>query len=155
MLPCSPPVTLPKSGIELRSPALQADSLPTEAPGKLTCHSSNSKLIHFFSLPSSLVQQLLHLPTPNTCLDHTCDSHCTSSSSPTLANTHLRAWHVPGAVCAVHLPSHLTCFVLIPVSPSVVSWPEPSWVTMGRPWGFGAGKQKGGRYCPFFPSPGC
>ena len=33
-LPYSPPVDLPKPGIEPRSPALQADSLSSEPPGK-------------------------------------------------------------------------------------------------------------------------
>ena len=33
-LPCTPPGDLPNPGIELRSPALQADSLPAESPGK-------------------------------------------------------------------------------------------------------------------------
>ena len=33
-LPCPPPGDLPNPGIEPRSPALQADSLPTEPPGK-------------------------------------------------------------------------------------------------------------------------
>ena len=33
-LPCSPPENLPNPGIEPRSPALQADSLPFEPPGK-------------------------------------------------------------------------------------------------------------------------
>ena len=33
-LPCPPPANLPKSAIEPRSPALQADSLPAELPGK-------------------------------------------------------------------------------------------------------------------------
>ena len=32
VLPCPPPGELPNSGIELRSPALQVDSLPTEPP---------------------------------------------------------------------------------------------------------------------------
>ena len=49
----------------------------------------------------------------------------------------------------------LPCLVLIPVSPLVVSWLEPIWVNMGRPWGFGAGEQEGGRYNPIFLSPGC
>jgi len=35
VLPCSPPGDLPNPGIEPRSPALQADSLPSELPGKL------------------------------------------------------------------------------------------------------------------------
>ena len=33
-LPCSPPGSLPDPGIEPASPALQADSLPFEPPGK-------------------------------------------------------------------------------------------------------------------------
>ena len=33
-LPCPPPGDLPNPGIELRSPTLQADSLPPESPGK-------------------------------------------------------------------------------------------------------------------------
>jgi len=33
-LPWLPPGDLPNPGIELRSPALQADSLPSEPPGK-------------------------------------------------------------------------------------------------------------------------
>ena len=35
-LPCPPPGDLPNPGIELRSPALQEDSLPSEPPGKLS-----------------------------------------------------------------------------------------------------------------------
>ena len=33
-LPCPPPGDLPNPGIKARSPALQADSLPSEPPGK-------------------------------------------------------------------------------------------------------------------------
>ena len=33
-LPCPPPGALPNPGIEPRSPTLQADSLPTEPPGR-------------------------------------------------------------------------------------------------------------------------
>ena len=33
-LPCPPPGDLPNPGVELRSPALQTDSLPTVPPGK-------------------------------------------------------------------------------------------------------------------------
>ena len=45
-LPCPPPGDLPDPGIELRSPILQADSLPTEPSGKSPKNSkrpSNSK----------------------------------------------------------------------------------------------------------------
>ena len=38
-LPCPPPGDLPNAGIEPRSPALQADSLPSEPPGKPNCNS--------------------------------------------------------------------------------------------------------------------
>ena len=34
-LPCPPPGYLPNPGVESRSPALQADSLPVEPPRKL------------------------------------------------------------------------------------------------------------------------
>ena len=34
-LPCPPPGDLPNPGIKPRSPALQADSLPSEPPGML------------------------------------------------------------------------------------------------------------------------
>ena len=33
-LPCPPPGDLPNPGVEPRSPALQADSLPAEPPGE-------------------------------------------------------------------------------------------------------------------------
>ena len=49
-LPCPPPGDLPNPGIEPRSPALQADSLPSEPPGKTkveTYHSCLSKLSHW------------------------------------------------------------------------------------------------------------
>ena len=34
VLPCPPPGDLPNPGIKSESPALQADSLPSEPPGK-------------------------------------------------------------------------------------------------------------------------
>ena len=37
---------LPNPGIELSSPALQADSLPSEPPGKPTVWDANKKLIY-------------------------------------------------------------------------------------------------------------
>ena len=39
--PIPSPVDLPDSGIELGSPALQAESLPTELPGKPTLHTNS------------------------------------------------------------------------------------------------------------------
>ena len=45
-MPCPAPGDLPNPGIEPRSPALQADSLPSESPGK-PCH-----LLHPSPLPS-------------------------------------------------------------------------------------------------------
>ena len=42
-LPCPPPGNLPDPSTEPRSPALQADSLPSESPGKSYVH---IKLVH-------------------------------------------------------------------------------------------------------------
>ena len=42
-MPFHPPGDLPNPGIELVSPALWADSLPTEPPGKLLEHLVSSK----------------------------------------------------------------------------------------------------------------
>ena len=44
-LPSPPPEDLPDPGIKLASPVLQADSLPTEPPGK----PSSLALLHIFS----------------------------------------------------------------------------------------------------------
>ena len=43
-LPCPPPGDLPNSGIKPKSPALQADSLPAEPPGK-----SQAELYFYFA----------------------------------------------------------------------------------------------------------
>ena len=42
-LPCPPPGDLPNRGIEPRSPALQADSLPAELTGKPALYAMDSK----------------------------------------------------------------------------------------------------------------
>ena len=44
-LPCPPPGDLPNPGIEPGSPALQADSLPSEPPGK-----PMNTVVHSYSL---------------------------------------------------------------------------------------------------------
>ena len=36
-MPCPPPSDLPNPGIELRSPTWQANSFPSEPPGKPNC----------------------------------------------------------------------------------------------------------------------
>ena len=46
-LPFSPPEDLPDSGIELASPALQADSLPSESPGNFLITLHILSLIHY------------------------------------------------------------------------------------------------------------
>ena len=47
---CPPPGNLPNPGIKPRSPALQADSLPSEAPGKLVNYISvNNRNSYRFS----------------------------------------------------------------------------------------------------------
>ena len=50
-IPCSR--DLPNPGIKLRSPALQADSLPSERPGKPSGHSTQSNYI-FNEIPIKL-----------------------------------------------------------------------------------------------------
>ena len=55
-LPFPSPGDLPHPGIEPRSPALQADSLPSQPPGKLTRGGSvpliqRAQFAHFFSTP--------------------------------------------------------------------------------------------------------
>ena len=80
-LPCPPPGDLPDPGIEPRSPALQADSLSSELPGKLILggldklsvwrfqesHWHIVNVFHFIlslSLSSSLPSLLMILPWP-------------------------------------------------------------------------------------------
>ena len=57
-LPCPPPGDLPDPGIELKSPALQVDSLQTEPPGPSSC--KNPKMLMWE--PAS-VHQLLYCAT--------------------------------------------------------------------------------------------
>ena len=45
-LPCPPPGDLPNPGIEPRSPTLQADSLPSEPPGKIHTHTHTHTHTH-------------------------------------------------------------------------------------------------------------
>ena len=51
-LPCPPPGDLPNPGIEPRSPALQADSLPAELPGGPYILQAPQKIIQFLPLHS-------------------------------------------------------------------------------------------------------
>ena len=67
-LPCPPPGDLPNLGIKTRSTALQADSLPSEPPGKFT---RLQRLLHFFLRSSWSQKKMLshfHLSTLNWCL---------------------------------------------------------------------------------------
>ena len=50
-LPCPPPGDPPNRRVKPESPALQADSLPIEPPGKPYCH-LNSLLVHRHILES-------------------------------------------------------------------------------------------------------
>ena len=60
-LPCPPPGDLPNPGIEPRSPALQADSLPAESPGKPKNTGVGSlSLLQGIFLTWELNQGLLH-----------------------------------------------------------------------------------------------
>ena len=47
-LPSPPPGDLPNPGIKPRSPALQADALPSEPPGKLTIKKAECQTIDAF-----------------------------------------------------------------------------------------------------------
>ena len=60
-LPCPLPGDLPHPGIEPRSPALQADSLPSEPPGKLKNTGMGSlSLLQGIFLTQESNQRLLH-----------------------------------------------------------------------------------------------
>ena len=60
-LPCSPPGDLPNSGIEPRSPALQADSLQSEPPRKpINTGVGRLSLLQGIFLTQELNQGLLH-----------------------------------------------------------------------------------------------
>ena len=58
-LPFPSPGDLPDPGIELGSPALPVDSLPTQPPGKSLCHLVNSHSFPGFP-PVSLKEALVH-----------------------------------------------------------------------------------------------
>ena len=47
VLPFPSPGDLPDPGIEPQSPALQADSLPSELPGKPNCNVCNCQIIYY------------------------------------------------------------------------------------------------------------
>ena len=74
-LPCPPPGNLPNPGIEPRSPTLQADSLPSEPPGRpngfFPTQGSNPGLPHCQWIPCHLSHQSLRqeywsgLPCPS------------------------------------------------------------------------------------------
>ena len=67
-LPCPPPGDLPNLGIKTRSTALQADSLPSEPPGKFT---RLQRLLDFFLRSSWSQKKMLshfHLSTLSWCL---------------------------------------------------------------------------------------
>ena len=49
-LQCPAPGDLPNPGIESRSPALQADSLPSELPGKPVCIINRAYCVHLHSV---------------------------------------------------------------------------------------------------------
>ena len=71
-LPFPSPGDLPDSGIEPRSPALQADALPSESPDSLTFHFPKCQALYIFSheitilfpyFTSLVAQTVKHLPT--------------------------------------------------------------------------------------------
>ena len=85
--PRPPPGDLPNSGIEPRSPALQADSLPIEPPGKsvymyehvcksiFIMHTWNNFPLNYKNVPNNgwiLQQMLMRMKTKSHSLDTTC-----------------------------------------------------------------------------------
>ena len=58
-LPCPPPGGLPSPGIELRSPTLQMDSLPSEPPGKPRI--DNSHVVSWKKLSKNDPKEMLHV----------------------------------------------------------------------------------------------
>ena len=68
-LPCLPPGDLPNPGIEPRSPALQADSLPSEPPGQ-TLHATawiNLENSMLSERSQSQKEHIVHDPTDMKC----------------------------------------------------------------------------------------
>ena len=57
-LPFPPPGDLPNPGIKPRSPASQADSLPSEPPGKPTRPAGSSKLSSFNNVRKDVEKQI-------------------------------------------------------------------------------------------------
>ena len=83
-LPCPPPGDLPNSGIEPRSPALQADSLPAEPPGKLNQHRLSGE-----PLPS--------FPTSHWRRGHvTCQPLLEQATTHLVVNLHFLSWCLAG-----------------------------------------------------------
>ena len=60
-LPCPPPGDLPKSRIERRSPTLQADSLPSEPPGKPLYIPPYITVSRILLLPPSVINFATHI----------------------------------------------------------------------------------------------
>ena len=84
-LPCPPPGDLPNSGMEPRSPALQADSLPSELPGRpqgpLLVNQKGLECFHWYEV------QLFLLGCPQLfLLQHPCLSP--QNSPPGFGGTH-------------------------------------------------------------------
>ena len=64
-LPFPSPGDLPDPGIEPRSPALQADALPSEPPGKPTTYMLGEHNIHMYSLRKIFRYFNIHLLLPS------------------------------------------------------------------------------------------
>ena len=75
-LPCLPPGDLPNAGIEPRSPTLQADSLPSEPPGKP---------IHIFKISKKNHPTLINTYTASWCGLTTWEGNLILKAGPALA----------------------------------------------------------------------
>ena len=105
-LPCLSPGDLPNPGIQSSSPALQADSLPPEPPGKpMNTRVGSLSLFQGIFLTQESNQGLLHHRQILYCL-----SHQRSPKSTLIGENLPRWWGLPAAPCCSLAISSLNQF---------------------------------------------
>ena len=105
-LPCLSPGYLPNPGIQSRSPALQADSSPSEPPGKpMNTRVGNLSLLQGIFLTQESNRGLLHHRQILYCL-----SHQRSPKSTLIGENLPRWWGLPAAPCCSFNTSSLNQF---------------------------------------------
>ena len=106
-LPCPPPGDLPNPGIEPRSPALEADSLPSEPTGKPKKDHTTYKVYHndyvaLYCLPPQLLNtcfltSLSQIPPA--------EPSCLPSSAPIHSSSHSHMPSAPSFLPAMDFPA--------------------------------------------------